>query len=259
VSSNIHPTAIVDPTAQIHETATVGPYSIIGADVVIGANTTVESHAVIKGPTTIGEECHIFQFATVGDATPDLKFKGEKTTCTIGDRNVIREGVTIHRGTVQDRGDTSIGNDNLIMAYAHVGHDCVVGNHCILVNNVALAGHVILDDWVILGGYTLVHQRVNIGAHSFSGFGTGISQDVPAYVMAVGERAEPKGINAEGLKRRGFSKETITNITRAYKLLYRRKLKLDEALTQIRALDPECPALTVLIDSITRSQRGIIR
>ena len=259
MATSIHPTAIVSDTVKLGSDVYIGPYCIVEGDVTLGDRTRIESHAVVKGPTIIGADCHIFQFATVGDATPDLKFKGEETWLKMGDRNVIREGVTIHRGTVQDLGETRIGNDNLIMAYAHVGHDCVVGDHCILVNNVALAGHVIVGDWAILGGYSLVHQRVNIGAHSFTGFGTGGSMDIPAYVTASGHRAEPKGINAEGLRRRGFDAEIIQQITRAYKLLYRRKLKLDEALEQIAAINSGDERIQLFIDSITSSSRGIIR
>lgn len=255
----IHPTAIVDDSVKLGDDVYIGPYCIVEGNVSIGDRTRLESHVVLKGPSIIGTDCHIFQFATVGEATPDLKFKGEETWLKMGDRNVIREGATIHRGTVQDLGETRVGNDNLIMAYAHIGHDCVVGNHCILVNNAALAGHVIVGDWAILGGYSLVHQRVKIGAHSFTGFGTGVSMDIPAYVTASGHRAEPKGINAEGLKRRGYDAEQIQDVTRAYKLLYRRKLKLDDALNEIRAISPDGEHITLFIDSITSSTRGIIR
>jgi UDP-N-acetylglucosamine acyltransferase len=259
VTQSIHPTAIVDPSASIAADVIIGPYAIIGPQVTIGKGSRIESHAVVKGPSIIGEDCHIFQFATVGEATPDLKYQGEETWLKMGDRNVVREGATIHRGTIQDLGETRIGSDNLIMAYAHVGHDCVIGNHCILVNNSSLAGHVWVGDWAILGGYTLVHQRVKIGAHAFTGFGTGVSMDVPAFVTASGHRAEPKGINSEGLKRRGYTAEQIANITKAYKLLYRRKLKLDEALVQIRAIDPDCEELGLFISSISSSTRGIMR
>jgi len=259
VGQTIHPTAIVGDAVKLGEDVYIGPFCVVEGDVTLGDRTRLESHCVVKGPSLIGADCHIYQFATVGEATPDLKFKGEETWLKMGDRNVVREGVTIHRGTVQDLGETRIGNDNLIMAYAHVGHDCVIGNHCILVNNVALAGHVIVGDWAILGGYSLVHQRVKIGAHSFTGFGTGVSMDIPAYVTASGHRAEPKGINAEGLKRRGFDPEKIKQITKAYKLLYRRKLKLDDALSEIRDIDPNGEHIQLLIDSIESSARGIIR
>ena len=176
----ISPHAIVDPSARLHPTVEVGPWTTIGADVEIGEGCKIASHVVIKGPTTIGKRCEIFQFSTIGEATPDLKYQGERTTLTIGDENIFREGVTVHRGTAQDRGDTQIGSHNLLMAYAHVGHDCVIGDHCILVNNSVLAGHVLVGDWAIIGGYSGVHQYCQIGAHSFIGGMTKVTQDVPA-------------------------------------------------------------------------------
>ena len=195
----------------------------------------------------------------MGEDTPDLKYKGEPTRLEIGDNNVIREGVTIHRGTVQDRGTTSIGNNNLIMAYAHIGHDSVVGNNTILVNNTALAGHVIVDDWAILSGFTLVHQFCHIGAHSFSGMGTAIGKDVPPFVMVYGNPAEAKSINAEGLKRRGFSKDNIATLTHAYKLIYRRGLTVEDACQQMAELVDQCSHVQLLINSLRHSQRGIVR
>ena len=184
--SEIDPRAIIDPSARLAADVVVGPWSIIGPDVEIGEGSVIGPHVVLKGPTRIGRHNRIFQFSTIGEDTPDLKYKGEPTRLVIGDHNVIREGVTIHRGTVQDRSETTIGDHNLIMAYTHIGHDCVIGNHCILVNNTALAGHVIMDDWAILSGYTLVHQFCHIGAHSFSGMGTAIGKDVPAFVTVFG-------------------------------------------------------------------------
>ncbi|MBT8151877.1 MAG: acyl-ACP--UDP-N-acetylglucosamine O-acyltransferase [Gammaproteobacteria bacterium] len=255
----IHPSAIVDPAAQLASDVSVGPFTVIGPDVKIGSGTRVASHAVIKGPTSIGANCEIFQFATVGEATPDLKYQGEATTLTIGDRNVIREGVTLHRGTVQDRGDTLIGDDNLLMAYAHVGHDCVIGNHCIFVNNAVLAGHVEVDDWSIVGGYAGVHQYCKLGAHCFVGGMSKVTQDVPAYVIAEGHPASPRMINAEGLKRRGFSREDISLLQRGYKTLYRKKLPLKDALQALQELAPGNDAMAVLLQSIERSERGIIR
>lgn len=255
----IDPRALVDPTAKLAEDVSVGPFSVIGPGVEIGPGTVVESHVVIKGPTRIGANNHIFQFSTVGDATPDLKYKGEDTRLVIGDNNVIREGVTIHRGTVQDRAETTIGNDNLLMAYVHVGHDSVIGNHCVLVNNSALAGHVHLGDWVILGGYTLVHQFCKIGAHAFTAMGSAIGKDVPAFVTVSGNPAEAKSINAEGLRRRGFSKEQIALVTKAFKLIYRRGLRLEEAIAAVSELSQSESALETLIASLRASERGIVR
>jgi len=255
----IHPTAIVDPQADLHSSVSVGPYSIIGPGVVVGADTIIESHVVIKGPTTIGARNHIFQFSSIGEATPDLKYRGEPTTLTIGDDNVIRESVTIHRGTVQDRGDTFVGNSNLIMCYVHIGHDSVVRNNTILVNNTALAGHVIVDDWAILSGYTLVHQFCKIGAHSFSGMGTAIGKDVPAYVTVAGSPAEARTINTEGLRRRGFSDATLSELRRAFKLIYRQGLTLDVAMERLDAMSGATPEILPLIESLRASERGIVR
>ncbi len=255
----IHPSAIIHPDARLAADVEVGPWTIIGPDVEIGAGSVIASHVVIKGPTRIGKQNRIYQFSSIGEDTPDLKYKGEPTRLVIGDHNTIREGVTIHRGTVQDRNETTIGDHNLLMAYVHVGHDSVIGNHCILVNNAALAGHVHIGDWAILSGFTLVHQFCKIGAHSFSGMGTAIGKDVPAYVMVNGSPAEAKNINTEGLRRRGFTKEDITVLTKAYKTIYRRGLTLDEALTELDAQVSECAALQLLIDSLRSSERGIVR
>lgn len=255
----IDSTAIIHPNAKLAPDVQVGPWTVIGPDVEIGEGCVIASHVVLKGPTTIGKHNHIYQFSSVGEDTPDLKYKGEPTRLVIGDHNVIREGVTIHRGTVQDRSETTIGNHNLLMAYVHVGHDSVIGNHCILVNNTALAGHVYVGDWAILSGFTLVHQFCKIGAHSFSGMGSAIGKDVPAYVMVTGSPAEAKNINSEGLRRRGFTKDDINLLTKAYKTIYRRGLTLDEALTELNPLAAEFPALQVLIDSLNSSTRGIVR
>ncbi|MGK0442103.1 MAG: UDP-N-acetylglucosamine acyltransferase [Pseudohongiellaceae bacterium] len=251
--------AIIDPSAKLADDVKVGPWCIVGPDVEIGAGTELISHVVVKGPTKIGCNNKIYQFSTVGDDTPDLKYQDEPTRLVIGDNNVIREGVTIHRGTVQDRAETSIGNDNLIMAYVHIGHDSVVGNHCILVNNAALAGHVYVGDWAIISGYTLVHQFCHIGEHSFSGMGTAIGKDVPAYVTVMGSPAAAKGINTEGLKRRGFSPEAIATIRKAYKVIYRRGLTTEDALQELDKMKQDCEELVPLIDSIRSSQRGIVR
>ncbi|MCZ0866414.1 MULTISPECIES: acyl-ACP--UDP-N-acetylglucosamine O-acyltransferase [Dasania] len=251
--------AIIDPSAKLADDVEVGPWSIIGPNVEIGAGTVIKSHVVVKGPTVIGRNNTIYQFATVGDDTPDLKYNNEPTRLVIGDNNVIREGVTIHRGTVQDRAETTIGNDNLIMAYVHIGHDSVVGNHCILVNNAALAGHVYIGDWAIVSGYTLIHQFCHIGEHSFSGMGTAIGKDVPAYVTVMGSPAAAKGINTEGLKRRGFSSEAIATIRKAYKIIYRRGLTTEEALQELESMQADCAELGPLIHSIRVSKRGIVR
>ena len=255
----IHPTAIIDQKAEVSDTATVGPYVVIGPEVKIGPETVIEPHVVIRGPTTIGARNHIYQFSTVGEATPDLKYHDEPTELVIGNDNVIRENVTIHRGTVQDRGVTQLGDNNLIMAYVHIGHDSVVGNNTILVNNTALAGHVVVGDWAILSGYTLVHQFCKIGAHSFSGMGTAIGKDVPAFVTVAGSPAEAKTINSEGLRRRGFSSHTLAELRRAYKIVYRQGLTLDNAIQRLEGMVKETPELQVLVDSLVNSERGIVR
>ncbi len=255
----IHEQAIVDPGAKLAADVSVGPWSYIGPDVEIGPGTRVESHVVIKGPTRIGADNHIYQFSSIGEATPDLKYHDEPTRLVIGDNNIIRENVTIHRGTVQDRSETAIGNDNLIMAYVHIGHDCVLGNHIIMVNNAALAGHVVVGDWAILSGYTLVHQFCKIGPHSFSGMGTSIGKDVPAYVTVSGTPAEAKTINTEGLRRRGFSADSISQLRRAFKIVYRQGLTLDLAVQRLETMLRETPEVQALIDSIRASERGIVR
>jgi len=255
----IHPQAIVDPGARIADDVTIGPWTVIGPDVEIGPATVIESHVVVKGPTRIGARNRIYQFSSVGEATPDLKYRNEPTRLVIGDENVIRENVTIHRGTVQDRSETTIGNHNLIMAYVHIGHDSMVGDHVILVNNSALAGHVTVGDWAILSGYTLVHQFCKIGPHSFSGMGSVIGKDVPAYVTVSGSPAEPKTINVEGLRRRGFPDHAIDQLRRAFKILYRQGLTLDIALQRLESMLRDTPEVRVLIDSIRASERGIVR
>jgi UDP-N-acetylglucosamine acyltransferase len=251
--------AIVDPSARLAENVSVGPWTIIGPDVEIGEGTHIASHVVLKGPTVIGKNNRIFQFSSVGEDTPDLKYRGEATRLVIGDNNVIREGVTIHRGTIQDRAETTIGNSNLLMAYVHVGHDSLIGNHTILVNNTALAGHVQVDDWAILGGYTLVHQRVRIGTHAFTGMGTAVGKDIPAFVLAYGNPAEARGINLEGLKRRGFTREQLTILNRAYKTVYRENLTLEEALAELEVMHSNCQPLDMFIESLRSSTRGIVR
>lgn len=255
----IHEQAIVDPGARLAPDVRVGPWTYIGPDVEIGPGCTIEPHVVIKGPTRIGAGNHIYQFASVGEATPDLKYKNEPTRLVIGNNNVIRESVTIHRGTVQDRSETTIGNDNLLMPYVHIGHDSVIGDHTILVNNSALAGHVHVGDWAILSGYTLVHQFCKIGPHSFSGMGTAIGKDVPAFVTVSGSPAEAKTINIEGLRRRGFSAEAISQLRRAYKIVYKQGLTLDIALQRLEMMMSGSAEVRVLIDSLRASERGIVR
>ncbi|AOS98507.1 Acyl-[acyl-carrier-protein]--UDP-N-acetylglucosamine O-acyltransferase [Microbulbifer aggregans] len=259
MQTEIHPTAIVDDSAVIGTGVRIGPYSIIGPKVEIGDGCEIGSHVVLSGPTKLGRNNRIYQFSSVGQDTPDKKYQGEDTTLVVGDNNVIREGVTIHRGTVQDRGETTIGNDNLIMAYAHVGHDSVICNNTILVNNVALAGHVEVRDWAILSGFSLVHQYCTIGEHAFTGMGAAIGKDVPAYVMVAGNPAEAKTINAEGLRRRGFSREDISLINKAYKIVYRRGLTLQEALEALIELREQSAVVQPWIDSLKSSSRGIVR
>lgn len=255
----IHPQAIVDPGATLADDVEVGPFSVIGPGVEIGKGTRVMSHVVIKGQTKIGANNTIFQFSSVGEDCQDKKYAGEPTRLEIGDNNVIRESCTIHRGTVQDRGLTRIGNGNLLMAYVHVAHDCVVGNDCILANGATLAGHVHVDDQVILGGGTMVHQFCKIGAHSMSAGGSIVLRDIPAFVMASGQSASAHGLNTEGLKRRGVAPETIMELKRAYKTIYRKGLKLNEALEALQDSAKENAYINILVDSITRSERGIIR
>ena len=257
--SLIDPRAIIDPAAKLADDVVVGPWSIIGPDVEIGEGTVLGPNVIIKGPTRIGKHNRVYQFSSLGEDTPDRKYKGEPTRLVIGDHNIIREGVTMHRGTIQDRDETTVGDHNLIMAYAHIGHDSVVGNHCILVNNVALAGHVHIGDWAILSGYTLVHQFCHIGAHSFAGMGTAIGKDVPAYVTVSGNPAEARSMNFEGLRRRGFSAESIQALRRAYKTVYRQGLTIEEALAELVEPSLQFPEVAVFRDSIQASSRGITR
>ena len=231
----IHPTAIIDPKAELAPDVNIGAYSVIGADVHIDSGTTIAPHVVIKGPTHIGKNNHIYPFASLGAAPQDKKYGGEATTLHIGDNNTIREYTTFNRGTVQDGGTTRVGDDNWIMAYVHIAHDCVVGNHTIFANTTNLAGHVHIGDWVILGGNSQVHQFCKIGAHAMTGTGSIVLQDIPPYVMASGNPLATHGINSEGLRRRGFTPEEITLIRRAYKTLYRQGLTLAEAREALQA------------------------
>ena len=259
----IHPTALVDPKAQLDSSVSVGPYAVIGPHVRIGAGTTVGAHCVIEGHTTIGQDNRIFQFASVGAQPQDKKYAGEPTRLEIGDGNTIREFVTINTGTVQDEGLTRIGHDCWIMAYVHIAHDCRLGDHIILAKAVQLAGHVHLGDWVFLGGLTGVHQFGRVGAHAMTAFQTRLAQDVPPFVTAGGNPAEAQSINAEGLKRRGFSPERITLIKQMYRLLYRQGLTLHAARQQIDALRGEVAEadadIALMQDFLTSATRGIVR
>lgn len=257
--SQIHPTAIIDPKACLDSSVSVGAYAVIGANVCIGAHTRIGPHAVIEGHTTIGENNTIFQFASLGAIPQDKKYAGEPTRLVIGHNNTIREFTTFNLGTVTGIGETRIGDDNWIMAYVHLAHDCVVGNHTIFANNASLAGHVTIGDWVILGGYSLVHQFCIIGEHAMTAFAAGVHKDVPPYVMAAGYRATPAGLNSEGLRRRGFTPEQIANIKNIYKILYRQGLGYDEARQQVLALADDAQELKVFKDFFALSERGIIR
>jgi UDP-N-acetylglucosamine acyltransferase len=255
----VHATAIVSPDAVLADGVEVGPYSVIGAGVTVGRGTRIGPHVVIEGETRIGEENRIFQFASVGADPQDKKYRGEASRLEIGDRNVIRECVTVHRGTVQDHGVTRIGNDNLLMAYVHVAHDCVVGSHCVLANNATLAGHVHIDDWAIMGGLSAVHQFGKVGAHAFIANNAAVTRDVPPYVMAVGQPADAHSINAEGLKRRGFTPGQIRNIRAAFRILYRSGLKLAEATAELERLAKDQPELLPLVEFLPTATRGIVR
>ena len=257
--ADIHPTAIVDPGAQLDDGVTVGPYAIIGEDVTIGSGTVIDAHVVVRGPTDIGRDNRFYPFSSIGDAPQDKKYAGEPTRLVIGDRNTGRESCTINRGTTQDEGVTRIGSDNWIMAYVHVAHDCVVGDQCILANNVTLAGHVKVGDWVIMGGFTGVHQFCSIGSHAFLGMFSVIAKDVPAYIMMAGTPSAPRGINAEGLRRRDFSPEQVRNIKSAYKVVYRDGLRLEEAVAELRSRAESQPEIVPMLESIEQSERSIVR
>lgn len=259
MTASIHPTAVIAPEAELAPDVSVGAYAVIGPGVSIGRGTIVGPHVVIEGSTSIGEGNHIFQFASVGADPQDMKYRGEPTRLEIGDRNMIRECATIHRGTVQDAGITRIGSDNLFMACSHVAHDCIVGSHCVLANHASLAGHVRIADWVILGGFSGVHQFVQVGTHAFIANNAAVTLDVPPYVMAVGQPAGAHSVNSEGLKRRGFGPGQIRNIREAFRLLYRSGLKLTEASERLTALASEQPELRALADFLPQATRGIVR
>lgn len=255
----IHPSAIIDDLAGVAEGVSVGPFCVIGPDVEIGAGTVIGPHVVIRGPTRIGRENRIFQFASIGEDPQDKKYQGEITRLEIGDRNVIREYSTVHRGTIQDKAVTRIGDDNLLMAYTHVAHDCVIGNGVIMANGASLAGHVTVDDCAILGGFSLVHQFCRIGRYSFSGMGSVISRDIPPYVMVGGSPTRPRGINSVGMERRGFDADSILQIKRAFKLIYKSRLKLEEAIESLASMAEQSTEVLPLLEFLKQSGRSIIR
>ncbi len=259
----IHPTALIDPKAELDSTVAVGPYTVIGPDVRVGAGTSIGAHCVLEGPTTIGQDNKIFQFCSIGAAPQDKKYAGEPTRLEIGDRNTVREFCTFNRGTSQDEGLTQLGDDNWIMAYVHLAHDCRVGNKTIFANNAQLAGHVHVGDWAILGGFTVVHQFVHIGAHSMTGMGSILFQDLPPFIMAAGNTAEARSFNLEGLKRRGFAPEQLNAVKQMYRILYRRGLTVDQARMEMIALQASHPdahaTVQLMLDFLASATRGIIR
>ena len=257
--TQIHPQALVDPKAELADDVEVGPFAIIGPKVSIDAGSVIGPHAIIKGPTRLGRGNRVFQFASVGEDCQDKKYAGEPTQLIIGDNNVIREGVTLHRGTVQDRGVTRIGSGNLLMCYVHVAHDCVIGDQVIMANNTAVAGHVHIGDGVILGGGTLVHQFCRIGEHAMTAAGTVVLQDIPAFVTCSGNRAEAHGMNVEGMRRRGVNTDVINRLREAYKTVYRRGLTLDQAIAELSAEASASTEVQTFLESLKSSQRGIVR
>jgi UDP-N-acetylglucosamine acyltransferase len=258
-SSLIHPTAVVEPAARIASGVIIGPYSVIGANVEIAANCNIGAHVVIGGRTRLGENNRIYPFASLGLEPQDKKYAGEDTALEIGDGNTIREYVTVNRGTVQDAGVTRIGDDNWIMAYVHIAHDCRIGNHCVLANNATLAGHVDIGDYVTLGGSSLVHQFCRLGAHAFSAYGARINKDVPPFVTVSEGKARPRGLNAEGLKRRGFDEQRIRVLKEAYRLLYRSDLSLENAVDALQELEDSHGDIRQLIDFLQAGGRSLVR
>ena len=255
----IHSTAIIADGADIADDVEIGPYSIIGEKVSLGPGCRIGPHVVITGRTRLGRGNRVFQFASLGEAPQDKKYDDEDTELIIGDGNVIRESCTFSRGTAQGGGVTRIGDDNWIMAYSHVAHDCIVGSHTVFANGATLAGHVTVGDHVIFAGYSGAHQYVHIGDHAFLGMYGGVAQDVPAYVMVSGQPPRPRGINAEGLKRRGFSTDQVRNIRNAYKLLYMRGLPFEEAVAELRRRIDDQPELAAMVRSLESSERGLLR
>jgi UDP-N-acetylglucosamine acyltransferase len=257
--AHVHPTALVDARAELGADVEVGAYSIVGPGVRIGAGTTIGPHVVIAGRTTIGARNRIFQFASIGDIPQDKKYGGEPTATSIGDDNVIREFVSIHAGTAQDRGTTTIGNGNWLLGYVHIAHDCVIGNDTTFSNNAQLAGHVVIGDYVTMGGFTGVHQFCRVGAHAMVAAGAIVLRDVPPYITVSGYPAKPAGTNNEGLRRRGFSMADIASVRRAYKTLYREGLSLDDAKAALAETATSTPVLAPLVTFLTESGRGIVR
>ena len=256
---SVDPRAAIDPSARLASDVSVGPFSVIGPGVEVGAGTWIGPHVVINGPTRIGRDNRIFQFASVGEIPQDKKFHGEDTRLEIGDRNTIREYATINRGTLQGGGVTRVGDDNWFMAYIHVAHDCQVGNGAILANGASLAGHVLIEDYAILGGFTLVHQFCRVGRHAFCGMGSAISKDVPPFMMVSGSPARTYGLNSEGLKRHGFSAEELRVLRQAYKVLYRSGLTLENAQARLDQMAAASPAVSMLADFLRDSERSIMR
>lgn len=255
----IHPSACIDASAHIAEDVSIGPFCVIGADVHIGQGTQIGPHVVIDGPTRIGRDNRIHAFCALGGEPQDKKFHGERAELVIGDRNTIREFCTFNRGTADDAGITRIGDDNWLMAYVHIAHDCMVGNNTTFANAASLAGHVIVEDHVILGGFTLVHQFCKIGAHAFTAMGSVINRDVPPYVTVAGSYAEPHGINSEGLRRRGFTSDRVMAIKRAYRTVYKSGLSLADARAQLAEAAKDAPDVKLMLEFIERSQRSLVR
>ena len=257
--SKIHPTAVVDSKANLDSDVEVGPYSVIGPDVNIGAGTVIGPHVVVKGPTTLGRNNRIFQFASVGEDCQDKKYNDEPTVLEMGDDNVIRECVTIHRGTIQDNSVTRVGSGNLFMAYVHIAHDCMVGSNCVFANNATIAGHVHVGDGVILGGFTAVHQFCKIGSFAMTSMYSAINMDVPAFVMAQGYPARARGMNVEGMRRRGYSRDLIRTLRDAYRVVYRQGNTLEEAIERLQPGVADCAELALFVESLKQSNRGIVR
>ena len=252
--------SVIDPSAKIDKSVTIGPFCFVGPNVEIGPNCVLHSHVVIKGPTQIDEGNTFYQFSTIGEDTPDKKYNGEQTSLEIGKENIFREGVTVHRGTIQDKSKTVIGDGNLFMAYAHIAHDCEVGNNNVFANTAGLAGHVKVGNNVILGAVTLVHQFCSLGDYSFTGLNTIITMDVPAFVKVAANPARPIGLNSVGMQRNNFDTDTVNIIKKAYRIIYRKGYSLDDAIKHLHALNKDSnPALSTFISSIESSERGLLR
>jgi UDP-N-acetylglucosamine acyltransferase len=259
MSGTIHATAIVAPDAVLGEGVEIGAYAVVGPGVEVGPRTRIGAHATVHCHTRLGADNLVHSYASVGDAPQDKKYKGEPTRLEVGSRNVIREFVTLNRGTTKDRGVTTIGDDNLFMAYSHVAHDCAVGSQCVLANSATLGGHVVLGDWVIMGGFAAIHQFCKVGAHAFLANNAAVTRDVPPYVTAIGGPAKPHSINSEGLKRRGYTPQQIRNLRTAYRVLYRSGLRLEDALEQLRLMAVDQPEVQALVDFIPQSTRSLVR